>query len=63
MLENKIKRHEVEDMYLEDLLDLEEALEVWGDSNDLNKTSPGKPHSSDGLIRVDQDSEFGRRFS
>lgn len=48
---------------LDDILDMNESLDVWVDMNDLDKTSPAKPHGDgDGVIRVSRDSAIGSMF-
>lgn len=51
-------------MYFDDILDMNEALDVWSDMNDLEKTAPAtaRQHSQDGVMSVDRDSALGRMF-
>jgi hypothetical protein len=39
-LEDKIGLKDPPTLYLEDILDANEALDVWSDMNDLEKTAP-----------------------
>ncbi len=40
VLEGKLSRKDADDMYLEDIADHYEGLDVWADVNNLDVTSP-----------------------
>ena len=63
ILEQRLNIGDADKLYFEDILDLNEALDVWLDMNDLDKTATAESTASDGFVKVDRDSTIGRLFA
>lgn len=63
ILEQRLNIGDADKLYFEDILDLNEALDVWLDMNDLDKTATAESTASDGVVKVDRDSTIGRLFA